>query len=154
MMLNLCSRCWLLIILLTGIPLSSWAVDITLTQNSSVNYAQILPNTQSGGTVSLNTSSQRSSAAAYVFSNTATAGSYTVHGDPNALVEVSFENSAITGGGSAMTVQSFTTNWSNNQCTLNASGQCTLLIGANLTINANQVAGTYSGNVTIILNYV
>lgn len=153
-MLNLYGyRAWLLL-LLTAMPLSLWAIDITLTQNSSVNFAQILPNTQAGGTINLTTSSQRSSAAAYVFSNTATVGNYTVHGDANALVEVSFENSTLTGPGNAMSVQSFTTNWSNNQCTLNASGECTLLIGANLIVNANQVAGTYTGNVTATLNYV
>ena len=88
-----------------------------------------------------------------VSSPTPTAGSFLVKGQPNAAVTVTLPATAtITGSnGGTMTVNNFTK--FPTTTTLDATGNLTLNVGADLMVGANQTAGTYTGTYTVTVNY-
>lgn len=88
-----------------------------------------------------------------VSSPTPTAGSFLVKGQPNAAVTVTLPTTAtITGSnGGTMTVNNFTK--FPTTTTLDSTGNLTLKVGADLSIVANQTAGTYTGTYTVTVNY-
>lgn len=88
-----------------------------------------------------------------VNSPTPAAGSFLVTGQPNAAVTVTLPTTAtITGSnGGTMTVNNFTK--FPTTTTLDATGSLTLKVGADLSVGANQTAGTYTGTYTITVNY-
>lgn len=81
------------------------------------------------------------------------AGSFQITGQANTTLTVTLPSSiTLTGSnGGTMTVNTFTRY--PTTLTLNSSGSGTLSIGANLTIGANQAAGTYTGTYQVTINY-
>lgn len=87
-------------------------------------------------------------------SPTGTAGTFLVTGTPNQSVSVSLPSSAtLTGAGTAMTVNNFTTVPAGNQATFSSDGNFNLRVGADLNVNAVQAAGRYNGTYQITVNY-
>lgn len=148
-----------------GISLSAGAVTVTgnadaiikkalsATENTHLNYATIqAPAT--GGTVTISPAAVVSSTTSgFTFSGTPTAGNFTITGDASTPVTVSFTNGSLTGPGSAMALQNFTSNPAVGSVTLNASGSATLNVGADLIVGANQTSGTYAGTYQVTVSY-
>ena len=85
------------------------------------------------------------------------AGTFTITGEPNQAITVSFSLSATLddGTGNQMTVDTFT---SNAPAAVAAGGTNSLLVGGTLNIGANQAAGNYSTTTggtpyTVTVNY-
>ena len=89
--------------------------------------------------------------------NTAIAGSpaaFDVQGDPNATYSITFPATVIMTNGSlnTMVVDNFTSS-PETTGVIDASGQQTLFVGATLNVNSNQSFGTYSGQLTVTVDY-
>jgi len=89
--------------------------------------------------------------------NTAIAGSpaaFDVQGDPNATYSITFPAAVIMTNGSpnTMVVDNFTS-LPETTGVIDASGQQTLFVGATLNVNSNQSFGTYSGELTVTVDY-
>ncbi len=65
---------------------------------------------------------------------------------------ISFTAGALTGPGNAMTINNFTNNAGANPV-LDASGNLSFKVGADLVIGANQKGGSYSGTYTVTVIY-
>ena len=80
------------------------------------------------------------------------AGLFTVTGDANRVVTVNIPQSSIniTGPGTTMSLGSFSYPTTR---TIGGGGTVTLNVGGDLTVNANQASGDYSGNYTVQVNY-
>lgn len=84
-----------------------------------------------------------------------TAGQFSISGEPNVNISVSLPSSITLSGnkGGTMIVNNFTGSPSGTATTLDAAGNRTLLVGADLTIGTNQTTGTYTGTYVITVNY-
>lgn len=84
-----------------------------------------------------------------------TAGSFLVAGEPNVQVNITLPTSVTLNGsnGGTMTVTNFVALPGSTSATLNASGNVTLKVGANLNVGAAQKNGTYTGTYNVIVNY-
>lgn len=80
------------------------------------------------------------------------AGLFTVTGDANRVVTVNIPQTSInvSGPGTNMTLGSFSYPATK---TIGAGGTVTFNVGGDLTVNANQVSGSYSGSYTVQVNY-
>lgn len=126
---------------------------LTATENTRINFATIqVPAT--GATVTISPAGVVSTAASgYYFSGTAAAGNFAITGDANAPLTVSFTNGSLSGSGSAMALQNFTTSPATGSIQTNASGSLSLNIGADLIVGNNQASGSYTGTYQITVNY-
>lgn len=77
--------------------------------------------------------------------------SFTVKGEVGAAYSVTFPlgNITITGTGAPMTVSNFASNATGTLTT----GEEVILVKADLTVNANQLSGAYSGSFDVKVNY-
>jgi hypothetical protein len=128
---------------------------ITLTNTQGLAFGNIAASS-SLGTVTISTAGVRSSAGGVTPSAIGTYNNaiYAATGEANATYSISLPASTtITDGTNNMTVNGFTSDPTPTGL-LNGSGLQTINVGATLNVNANQVAGNYSGtyNVTIAYN--
>ena len=89
--------------------------------------------------------------------NRAIAGSpaaFDVQGDPNATYSITFPAAVIMSNGTpnTMVIDKFTSS-PETTGVIDASGQQTLFVGATLNVNSNQSFGTYSGELTVTVDY-
>jgi uncharacterized protein DUF4402 len=127
---------------------------ITLTENTALSFGTIGV-VAGGGTVTLGTSGSRTAPAGFFLSGATAAGQFTASATSsakNCAVVVSFTAGSLTGPGNAMTINNFTNN-AGASPTLNASGNLTFKVGADLIIGANQAGGSYSGTYTVTVIY-
>ena len=137
---------------------------LSLVETNPIGFGLILPNTPDlAGKVSIaKTNATRMVVSGnYVFAQTGTSGSYRIISNPatpNTVVHVTIGSSGvISGPGNSLTADTFTTNMtpstgSSGDVTLDGSGEFQLQIGCNLTLGANQAAGTYSGQLNVTLS--
>lgn len=83
------------------------------------------------------------------------AAQFTVRGTPNERFGVSLPvvNVLLTGPGTSLIVNAFTTNHDSSVDRLNGLGNKIILVGATLNIPANQLAGAYSGTFSVTVSY-
>ncbi len=88
-------------------------------------------------------------------SQSSTAGKFKVSGQPNTTLTVALPTSIVLNGnkGGTITVNNFTGYPSSSQLTLDASGDGSLNVGADLNIGTSQLSGTYSGTYSVTINY-
>ena len=151
----------LLIIALLGVFGPALA-DLSLVEVSPIGFGLILPNAPaSGGTVSIaKTNATRMVVSGnYVFAQTGTSGVYTITGgsaSQHVNVAITTPGTIANGGGPTLVINNFTTNTDSGtatgKVTLDSSGEFQLQIGCNLTLGANQAAGTYSGQLDVTLS--
>lgn len=144
---------------------AAWAVTVTgtadaiikkalsATQNTHMNFATIQTPT-AGGTVTISPAGVvTTGATGFTFSGTPTAGNFTLSGDNAAPLTVSFANGSLTGPGTAMLLQNFTSNPVVGSITTSASGSVTLNVGADLIVGTSQTSGTYTGTYIVTVSY-
>jgi hypothetical protein len=109
-----------------------------------------------GQTVTISAAGARSSVGAVVVpSSTATASSFNVTGGANLTYSITLPANGtvtITGPGTAMAVDNFTSNPTPTG-TLSGAGTQTLTVGGTLTTNSPQTAGGYSGTFSVSVDY-
>ena len=83
-----------------------------------------------------------------------TPAAFDVQGHPNATYSVSFPAAVIMTNGSpnTMVIEKFISS-PETTGVLDASGQQTLFVGGTLNVDSNQAFGTYSGELTITVDY-
>lgn len=83
------------------------------------------------------------------------AAQFTVKGTPNERFGVSLPdaNVLLTGPGTSLIVNTFTTDHDSSVDRLNGLGEKIILVGATLHIPANQLAGAYSGTFSVTVSY-
>lgn len=79
---------------------------------------------------------------------------FDIQGAPNATYSISFPAAIIMTNGSpnSMVVDNFTSS-PETTGVIDASGQQTLFVGATLNVNSNQSFGSYSGQLTVTVDY-
>ena len=126
---------------------------LTATQNTHINFATIQAPT-TGGTVTISPAGVVSTAATgFSFSGTPTAGNFTITGDASTPLTVSFTNGTLSGPGTAMAIQNFTTTPATGSITTNSSGSVSINVGADLIVGTNQTSGTYAGTYQMTVSY-
>jgi hypothetical protein len=108
-----------------------------------------------GGTVQLETDGDRICGAGLVCGGVPSVPTFTIDGEANAVVDVSFPAAAVTltrtGFAETMTVNGLTA--SAASVTLDGAGAGTFTVGATLNVGANQVAGLYEGSLDVEVVY-
>ena len=147
----------------TGTTTSSVRRPITVTNTQSMAFGSLIRPT-AAGTVTLNaqTGAHTKTASIRWVGGAFQRGIFTVNGTPNKVVTVSLPIFTLIRSGGPQTMTANTLRMSVNggaQATisgtrnLGATGTLTIGIGGRLNVAANQVAGDYSGNYTLTVNY-
>lgn len=125
---------------------------LTVTEQTPMNFATI-QTPSAGGTVTISSAGVVStSATGFTFSGTPAAGNFSITGDASTPVTVTFTNGTLTGPGTSMSLQNFTTTPASS-ITIGSGGTLSLSVGADLVVGANQTAGTYNGSYQITVSY-
>ena len=125
---------------------------ITVTETQQMNYGTIAV-TSGGGTVTIAANGTVSAPGGFVLSGAPTAGVFHVTGSNNCAVVISFTAGSLTGPGTAMPLGNFTTNAGANPTLQPPGGQLDFNVGADLSVNAGQLGGNYSGTYTVTVIY-
>jgi Mat/Ecp fimbriae major subunit len=125
---------------------------ITVTETQQMNYGTIAV-TSGGGTVTMATTGTVSAPGGFTVSGITNAGSFHVTGTNNCTVSISFVAGSLTGPGTAMQIQNFTTNAGSTPILNPAGGVLDFNVGADLIVNASQLGGSYSGTYTVTVIY-
>ncbi|RKZ56243.1 MAG: hypothetical protein DRQ44_16905 [Gammaproteobacteria bacterium] len=115
-----------------------------------------LSSSAEAGTLALSPAGVRTTTGGVTVNSTVagTPAAFDVQGDPNATYSVSFPAAVIMTNGSpnTMVIEKFI---SSPEATgvLDTSGQQTLFVGGTLNVDSNQAFGTYTGDLTITVDY-
>lgn len=125
---------------------------VTSSEAQQMNFGAIDSNA-TGGTVTLTTSGTASSTGGLVLSANKSQGKITIVADPNTTLTISIANGSLTGPGTAMAVNNFTTDPAIPTVPTGTTGSITLNVGADLVVGANQKEGAYAGTYDVTINY-
>ncbi|MDH5710368.1 MAG: DUF4402 domain-containing protein [Gammaproteobacteria bacterium] len=128
---------------------------ISMTTRNGLSFGDISAGSTSG-TVILTPSGARTATGGTTV-NTSTSGNpstFDVQGEPNASFSITLPVSVILSNSSSqtMTVDNFTSSPSPSGV-LDSSGKQTLFVGATLNVSANQPFGSYSGQMSVTVDY-
>lgn len=128
---------------------------ISMTTRNGLSFGDISAGSTSG-TVILTSSGARTATGGTTV-NTSTSGNpstFDVQGEPNASFSITLPASVILSNSSSqtMTVDNFTSSPSPSGV-LDSSGKQTLFVGATLNVSANQPFGSYSGQMSVTVDY-
>jgi len=129
-------------------------VKIDLITNANLGFGQLVATTTSG-TVTVSPSGGRSTSGGVVLGSSAgvSAAAFTVTGHPLLAYSITLPSScSLSGGGSSMNVDTFTTNPSQSGV-LGSDGTQAMTLGAKLHVAAMQPKAVYSGTYTVVVNY-
>lgn len=125
---------------------------IVLTEDTAMDFATIVADV-AGDTITLTPAGAISGTGSSIFSGTRAAGAFSATGTPSAAVTISFSaGDTLTGPGAAMALGTFT-NDAGGTPAFDGTGNLSFNVGADLTINASQVGGAYSGTYTLTVDY-
>ncbi len=125
---------------------------ITVAETQQMDYGTIAV-TSGGGTVTMAANGSVTVPGGFSLMGLPVAGSFHVTGTNNCTVMISFVAGSLTGPGTAMQIQNFTTNAGANPTLNPAGGVLDFNVGADLVVNAGQAAGSYSGAYTVTVIY-
>ena len=143
-------------VVLASIALNSSALVIAIQNTQGLAFGSFVAG--SGGSVTVSTSGGRSANGGVLLipSSTSSAAQFTVTGDANATYTIQLPSNdfvKLTGPGSDMVINDFTSSPSGAAGQLSAGGSQTLLVGGTLNIASGQSPGNYSGSFTVIVDY-
>jgi Mat/Ecp fimbriae major subunit len=125
---------------------------ITVTEMQQMNYGTIAV-TSGGGTVTMAANGTVSAPGGFTVTGITAPGTFQVTGTNNCVVTISFVAGSLTGPGTAMQIQNFTTNAGASPTLNPAGGVLTFNVGADLVVNSGQLGGSYSGAYTVTVIY-
>lgn len=125
---------------------------IVLSEDTAMDFASVIADA-SGDTITLTPAGSISATGASTFSGTPAAGAFSATGTPSAAVAISFSSGdTLTGPGTAMPLGTFAHDAGGSPA-FDGSGNLSFNVGADLTVNASQTAGSYSGTYTLTVDY-
>lgn len=125
---------------------------LIITQDTAMDFATIQADS-TGDTITLTLTDAVLSPGASTFSGTPASADFSVTGTPNAAVTISFSSGdTLSGPGAPMTLGNFQ-NDAGTTPQIDGTGNFSVTVGADLTVNANQVGGAYSGTYTLTIDY-
>lgn len=125
---------------------------ITLSEDTAMDFATITAD-PAGDTVSLTTAAAISSTGTSTFSGTPAAGAFSGTGTASTAVTISFSSGdVLTGPGTDMALGNFSHDAGGSPA-FDGTGNLSFNVGADLTVNATQAAGTYNGTYTVTVDY-
>lgn len=135
---------------------TSTAAAISIQNTQGLSFGSFVAG--SGGTVTVSTSDARTAGGGVMLipSSDGAAARFTVSGDANATYTIQLPGNdfvKLTGSGTEMAVNDFTSSPSGAGGQLDAGGSQTLSVGATLSVGSGQPSGDYSGSFTVTVNY-
>ncbi len=128
-----------------------WRDPITINEDVSLNFGTILAD-RTGDRITIRPNGGTRIQNNSVLSGNYTAAYFSVYGDRRDYFNVTLPSSTLlTGNGQPMVLDNFSVR--PNRLRFNRSGYKEIRIGARLTINPNQLGGSYSGSYTITIDY-
>lgn len=134
---------------------------ITITKATDLSFGEFAPG--AGGTVTVSTSGARTSSGAILstIGSSPSAAKFDVAGETDATYSITISPAAELSDGATntMALATFSDLTAGNATSGNvASGTLTggaqsIYVGGTLTVGASQVAGTYTGNITVTVEY-
>jgi hypothetical protein len=144
---------------LLGVGSQAWAArcdnqsnPVTIAETQQMNYGKIAV-TNGGGTVTIAASGSISAPGGFTVSGITAPGKFRVTGKQDCVVSISFLAGSLTGPGTAMTIQNFTTNAGANPTLDHNNGILDFNVGADLLVNSSQTGGSYSGTYSVTVIY-
>ncbi|HMT43328.1 MAG TPA: DUF4402 domain-containing protein [Chakrabartia sp.] len=147
----------------TGTSTVTLVQPITVTNTQSLAFGSLIRPTAAGNvTINAQTAARTKSAAISWVGGSFQRGIFSVNGTPNKVVTLSMPNFTLLRAGGTQTMTVNTLRMSVNagaQATitgtrnLGATGTLTIGIGGRVNVAANQMAGDYSGNYVLTVNY-
>ena len=128
---------------------------LTMNLTSNMNFGSILSQAQAG-TVSLSATNIRTTTGGIVAVGGNSVAGFSVTGNPSTAYTVTLPPaSTLTGPGQAMAIAFSTAQVTGGNLTrtLSNAGSDSFNVGATLSVNANQVAGAYSGVFPVTVSY-
>lgn len=136
----------------TGNASATIQTPIVLSEDTAMDFATIVADA-AGDTVTLDSAGSISATGTSTFSGTPAAGAFSATGTPNSAVTISFSSGdVLSGPGTDMGLGNFT-NDAGGSPAFDGSGNLAFNVGADLTVNASQTAGSYSGTYTLTVDY-
>lgn len=121
--------------------------SISITENAAMNFGNIAASASSGGTVTVDTSGNRTSTGdADLLGGTVSQGIFTISGEASTPISISYTNGDLDdgpGGGASMPLNVETVGNTASE-NLDGTGSYTLNVAGELTVNADQDSGSYS----------
>ncbi len=146
------------IIAIAGLAMAQFASQaiaddppISIMENTSMDFGDIIFD-GTAGTVTISTAGAVTGPLGYIFGGSPAAGAYSATGQANQAVTISFTNGSLAGPGAAMTLDNFTHN-AGTTPSFDGAGDLSFNVGADLSVNAAQTGGSYSGTMTVTVNY-
>jgi Domain of unknown function (DUF4402) len=132
-----------------------WGAVIAVNNTQALSFGNFVAS--SGGSVTVGASGARSRSGGVflVPSGTGAAAQFALSGDPNAVYSIGLPINGVVSmgnGANSMAVNNFTSSPASSG-QLGVGGSQTLLVGATLSVGANQASGRYSGNFSITVDY-
>ena len=126
---------------------------IAIAKDNDMSFGSMFP-TAAAGTVILGTDDSRTEANVTLGPSTGTAATFTVTGTASATYAITLPASAVLndGGVNDMTANAFTHD-AGGTPTIGGGGSSTLKVGSTLNVGANQVAGSYTVNFDVTVDY-
>jgi len=125
---------------------------VAVSEFRSLEFGDVASSSNGSGTATISTAGVKSTTGfAIDMGGQFRAGEYRVTGEKNTSVDITLPSGNITvtnGSGQTATLHSFTSDPSGTGV-LDNKGKLTVLVGATLSVPANQNAGTYTGTFTI-----
>lgn len=124
---------------------------ISITENSVMSYGSIMTDGQAD-VITISPDGEISSTNGTTMEGDVSAASFNIAGTPLAAISISFQDGQLSGSGQSMTLNNFTHDAGASALFDNA-GVLNFNVGADLSINANQVSGSYAGNYIVNVDY-
>lgn len=136
----------------TGTATAVIRAAITLAEDTAMDFGIITPD-PAGDVITMTTTGAVSAASGSALSGTPSSGGFTASGTGLTAVTISFSSGdTLTGPGTAMPLGSFNHDAGASPA-FDGGGNLDFDVGAQLTVGAAQVAGTYNGSYTVTVNY-
>ncbi|EBA01797.1 DUF4402 domain-containing protein [Marinobacter sp. ELB17] len=136
---------------------SSWAqLNIAIVNVQSLSFGSFVAGNSGSVTVSTNGNRNAGGGVVLIPSSQGTAAQFTVSGDPNATYTIQLPGNdivSLTGPGTDMFVNNFTSTPSGAGGQLEAGGSQALSVGGTLNVGSDQAPGSYSGNFSVTVDY-
>jgi hypothetical protein len=144
-----------LVLVHLGVP-ACWAAEIAIQNTQPLAFGSFVAG--GGGSVTVTTSGARSAGGGVVLipSSEGAAATFAVTGDADATYTIQLPSDGsveLTGPGSAMVIDGFTSTPSGVNGQLNAAGSQSLSVGGTLNVSGSQTPGEYTGSFTVITEY-
>ncbi|CAM3341386.1 DUF4402 domain-containing protein [Halomonas lysinitropha] len=143
-------------LLATLVASHGWAQEIAIQNTRGLSFGSFVAG--SGGSVAVSPSGLRSAGGDVLLlrSGEGFAAEFTVTGDTQATYTIQLPGDdfvTLTGPGSGMVINAFTSAPSGAGGQLSAGGTQTLTVGGALNVGSAQTPGVYAGTFSVILNY-